>query len=1065
MFSLKSASGFLIGSLEKFFYRWGIFASKHPYPVILVSLIFTICTGIGFINFRQEHQADKLWIPPSSQYLVNKKWLSGNFKGKHRHEILLFQKDNILTPEALIQMWEIHKKISEIEISGFNFKDICSKNPVGNIFHSDLSTTSYICPEKDEDEIKVTREKDDVWPDYYDYEGEEEVEPDQKKDSLWPDYKDYDDEDYDYEETFSNGCIEITPRIDFSVFGKKVKKPKSKTTTTKRPKTTTTTGQDSISAASLKVSTTERPKSSDENDDKENELPRDVKCNILKSLQEKCAQYSLLEIWKYNETMIRTATQQEIIDAVNLLERSPWNSHGAHYIGSMGGKTKNSTGHIIAAKTVQMYWQVKIPDGALLVKSQGSGLELEPADQVTLDWEQAYINTILNTTMDGVTMIPNAARSYSDVSTDAIFFDAIKMASGYMLMFIYTILMLGKLNSVEVKGYLAIVGIASVGMGLSIGLSLSSALGFPYTPMHAAMPFLALGIGIDDMFVIVQCWQNVKKNSASDIPIHEAIGQGLKHAGVSVTITTLTDVFAFAVGSISIMPGLSSFCVASAIALAAIYILQVTWFVAFLALDEKRIAAGRDGIIPCIVRQNHTPTNLIDKEKIFKKFMEKYSKLLSYHLYKAGVILTSVTILAFGIWGATLIEQKFDPILLLPQGSYLRRWTEVNTEYYPSNGWSTTIYTGQMNYTHLPNMDKLMDDLQKEVNKKEYLRWRGSWWLGLTKWALKKDDYNRKEDIMTKSVFPMVLSDFLHSSEGARYKRNFEFDGELVCGEPAPPIRVSKFSVGFKPFSGPTQHIPAKKLIESMVHKSGISDVAFSHVKIYAAWETDEIIGNELFRNIGLALVAVAVITFILLTNIQICSMVLCCVVLTLVDILGYLHFWNMTIDIISCVSIVLAIGLCVDYSVHIGHAFLIAPGSRLEKSIHAIETIGPAVFNGGFTTFLALSLLAFSKSSIFITFFKVFFLTVVFGLFHGLVMLPVLLSLIGPENLEDAQSNAPIASPTSSVSPATSSQASPGPGGQFGKQGQKNLSYIQDNVISIISAGSIDEEKGSFSK
>jgi len=370
-----------------------------------------------------------------------------------------------------------------------------------------------------------------------------------------------------------------------------------------------------------------------------------------------------------------------------------------------------------------------------------------------------------------------------------------------------------------------------------------------------------------------------------------------------------------------------------------------------------------------------------------------------------------------------------------------------------------------MNYTHLPNMQKLMDDLQQQINKKEYIRGRNSWWLGLTKWALKKDNYTRVEDLMTKSEFPMLLSDFLHSSQGSRYKTNFEFDGELVCGEPAPPIRVSKFGVSFKAFKGPSEHIPAKQWVENVVRESGISDIAFSHVKIYAAWETDEIIGNELFRNIGLALVAVAVITLILLTNIQICSMVLCCVCLTLVDILGYLHFWNMTIDIISCVSIVLAIGLCVDYSVHIGHAFLIAPGTRLDKSIYAIETIGPAVFNGGFTTFLALSLLAFSQSSIFITFFKVFFLTVVFGLFHGLVMLPVLLSLIGPQNLEDASSNAPISSPTSSVSPATSSQASPGPGGQFGKQGQKNLSYIQDNVISIISAGSIDEEKGSFSK
>ena len=62
------------------------------------------------------------------------------------------------------------------------------------------------------------------------------------------------------------------------------------------------------------------------------------------------------------------------------------------------------------------------------------------------------------------------------------------------------------------------------------------------------------------------------------------------------------------------------------------------------------------------------------------------------------------------------------------------------------------------------------------------------------------------------------------------------------------------------------------------------------------------------------------------------------------------------------------------------------------------MEAIGPAVLNGGVTTFLALVLLSGSTSHTFLTFFKVFVLTVVFGLFHGLVLLPVLLSLVGPE-------------------------------------------------------------------
>merc|ERR1712154_35881 len=72
---------------------------------------------------------------------------------------------------------------------------------------------------------------------------------------------------------------------------------------------------------------------------------------------------------------------------------------------------------------------------------------------------------------------------------------------------------------------------------------------------------------------------------------------------------------------------------------------------------------------------------------------------------------------------------------------------------------------------------------------------------------------------------------------------------------------------------------------------------------------------------------------------------------------------------------------------------------------------MAPAVFNGGFSTFLAFILLAGSSSFIFQTFFKVFFSVVLFGLYHGLVFLPVLLSYIGPaahEHSEALQSNSP---------------------------------------------------------
>ena len=54
---------------------------------------------------------------------------------------------------------------------------------------------------------------------------------------------------------------------------------------------------------------------------------------------------------------------------------------------------------------------------------------------------------------------------------------------------------------------------------------------------------------------------------------------------------------------------------------------------------------------------------------------------------------------------------------------------------------------------------------------------------------------------------------------------------------------------------------------------------------------------------------------------------------------------------------------------------------------------------NGGITTTLAFILLAGSKSHVFSSFFKIFFLVVTFGLWHGLATLPVLLAICGPNS------------------------------------------------------------------
>ena len=52
---------------------------------------------------------------------------------------------------------------------------------------------------------------------------------------------------------------------------------------------------------------------------------------------------------------------------------------------------------------------------------------------------------------------------------------------------------------------------------------------------------------------------------------------------------------------------------------------------------------------------------------------------------------------------------------------------------------------------------------------------------------------------------------------------------------------------------------------------TGVSDsFIFTSIQIYSAWETDEVIARELWRNLGLAMAAVFVVTFVLLVDFRV---------------------------------------------------------------------------------------------------------------------------------------------------------------------------------------------------
>ena len=495
--------------------------------------------------------------------------------------------------------------------------------------------------------------------------------------------------------------------------------------------------------------------------------------------------------------------------------------------------------------------------------------------------------------------------------------------------------------------------------------------------------------------------------------------------GVAITVTSLTDMFAFGIGAVTILPGLQAFCISCAFAIGAIYLLQASWFVACLSLDEKRIKDKRNAFCPSCVKYPESWQPSESSQKQFGKvFLMKYSKLLNFQVYKIFVLLLSLLACGAGLWGTINIRTKFDPSLLLPPHSYLLDWIRTHKIDFPKDGWGSDIYTGKIDpLLDLPQIDSMVKEMANLTEGEDrVLKGIDSWWFKFKDYVQTSKGSLHPTSSYSElgydpQNFSLDLSNFLFSQVGARYTTNILLDGKLTCNSPAPPILATKTGFQYDRFTGPTQHAPARRKVEEVMDSHQLSSSrTFSHSKIYAAWETDETIAKELWRNMGLAMMCVFVITLLLLANVKICVLVLLCVVLTLVDIVGMLHFWGITIDTLSCVNIVLAIGLCVDYSAHIAHAFMVAEGSAIERSQIALATMGPAIINGGITTFIAVVPLIFSASHVFLTFFKVFFLTVLFGLFHGIIFLPVILSWIGSASNKSTSSELGITGSNSDI-------------------------------------------------
>ena len=168
----------------------------------------------------------------------------------------------------------------------------------------------------------------------------------------------------------------------------------------------------------------------------------------------------------------------------------------------------------------------------------------------------------------------------SDIKNDLFYIQMSIMIVGS-----YTVIFLGACSPVHCRATTAGLGLACVVMSYLSGSAVMFFLGGEVAGVHNLLPFLLIGIGVDDMFVIANAIDQVPFSNTAD----ERLIEGIKHAGPSITITSFTNVLAFFFGSTTSLIALSSFCAFACSCVMMLYITVLIIFVPFMAWDTRRI--------------------------------------------------------------------------------------------------------------------------------------------------------------------------------------------------------------------------------------------------------------------------------------------------------------------------------------------------------------------------------------------------------------------------------------------------------------------------------------------
>ncbi|XP_033107661.1 patched domain-containing protein 3-like isoform X2 [Anneissia japonica] len=625
--------------------------------------------------------------------------------------------------------------------------------------------------------------------------------------------------------------------------------------------------------------------------------------------------------------------------------------------------------------------------------------------QATNLWSSAFLNFLLNYESDLIDVRVYTTRSLDTELSKVVDQIVPIFAVGGSLLIAYAILSSNKRDWVQNKPFLCLSGVISALLAILSSFGLLSYCGFEFTEVVACLPVLILSIGVDDMFIMLAAWRNTDIRQS----VEDRMSRAFSEAALSITITSITDGIAFAVGAFSRFPSVRIFCTYAAAAVTADFIFQITFFAAALALFGYRESSNRHCLTCFKVKPNDEAPNLayrvmcaggpsqsttttseIAPSSLMRFFKSVFGPIVLHNVSKVIILISYGVYLGFGIWGVLNVDEGLALTSLAADDSYVNDFYEYEYRYFREYGPSIMLtITETVDYSDVSaqeSIENLVSDYEA-LNVIHTSTFTESWLRFYLQYlAAANITYSSNEEFVA-----ILRQQFLQLNAYAHYAQDIVF-----ADDTSTDIIASRFILISKDISSTYREqellVQTRDLLDSSPYETLVYNALYVFFDQYTA------ILPATLQNLGIALAAMLIVSILLIPSLSCSIWVVAAIASIEVGVIGYMTFWGVRLDSISMIVIILCIGFSVDFSAHITYSYTIAPGKTKKMRMNnALFLLGMPMLQGAVSTILGVLTLAFSSYYIFRTLFKTLFLVIVFGLYHGLFVLPVLLSLFGP--------------------------------------------------------------------